>query len=267
MARTTGILFLHLSSLANPNHLTKIISAAVQKVENSVYVHLNGLPHEQGPSFHNKLVNQIYYAATRNTADSFDTTVILTDVRDALMNVGAPEPAQVKTNKTIDTCLTFGIPQPAGKLNLLHNRAEEVPLFRLDDEVSSNPGSETQFEERRFEDVENRADENKVYQHVVLGGTFDRLHAGHKMLLSAAILRCKKSLTVGVTDGVMTHTKKLWELIEPCEVRIEKLLRFLKDVDPRIDYKVVPITDTYGPTAYDADLQVQRSHPSISFCD
>lgn len=36
--------------------------------------------------------------------------------------------------------------------------------------------------------------------YVVLGGTFDRLHNGHKILLSQAALRTKKELTVGVTD-------------------------------------------------------------------
>lgn len=40
----------------------------------------------------------------------------------------------------------------------------------------------------------------KKYNSVVLGGTFDRLHVGHKILLSEAALRAQKRLVVGVTD-------------------------------------------------------------------
>lgn len=40
----------------------------------------------------------------------------------------------------------------------------------------------------------------KPYNSVVLGGTFDRLHVGHKILLSEAAMRAQKRLVVGVTD-------------------------------------------------------------------
>jgi phosphopantetheine adenylyltransferase/dephospho-CoA kinase len=49
--------------------------------------------------------------------------------------------------------------------------------------------------------------ELKMYENVVLGGTFDRLHAGHKILLSEAVLRCTRKLTVGVTDTGMLKCK------------------------------------------------------------
>lgn len=38
---------------------------------------------------------------------------------------------------------------------------------------------------------------------VVLGGTFDRLHSGHKILLSEAVVRTTKRLVVGVTEAGM----------------------------------------------------------------
>lgn len=50
-------------------------------------------------------------------------------------------------------------------------------------------------------------DDVRVYKNVVLGGTFDRLHGGHKILLSEAILRCTDKLTVGVTDTNMLTGK------------------------------------------------------------
>lgn len=51
--------------------------------------------------------------------------------------------------------------------------------------------------------------ENELFMNVVLGGTFDRLHSGHKILLSIAALFCNKKLTVGITDNSMLKCKLL----------------------------------------------------------
>lgn len=49
--------------------------------------------------------------------------------------------------------------------------------------------------------------EEKTYKNVVLGGTFDRMHNGHKIFLNEAVLRCTNKLTVGVTDTNMLQGK------------------------------------------------------------
>ena len=47
----------------------------------------------------------------------------------------------------------------------------------------------------------------KSYDHTVIGGTFDNIHTGHKLLLTESCLRSHKSLTIGVTDGDMNASE------------------------------------------------------------
>ncbi|XP_012059274.1 PREDICTED: bifunctional coenzyme A synthase [Atta cephalotes] len=107
-----------------------------------------------------------------------------------------------------------------------------------------------------YKNVEYGIQKMKTYKNVILGGTFDRLHNGHKILLSEAALRCTEKLTVGVTDINMITGKVLWELIQPCTQRIIKVEDFLEDVDSSISYNVVPINDIYGPTKEDPTLEM-----------
>jgi len=46
-----------------------------------------------------------------------------------------------------------------------------------------------------------------TYPAVCLGGTFDHVHVGHRILLSEACLLATQSVTVGVTDGPMNNSQ------------------------------------------------------------
>ena len=46
-----------------------------------------------------------------------------------------------------------------------------------------------------------------TYKNVVVGGTFDYLHNGHKSLLTECCLRCEQKLIVGITDGERNKSK------------------------------------------------------------
>ncbi|XP_038045182.1 bifunctional coenzyme A synthase-like [Patiria miniata] len=47
----------------------------------------------------------------------------------------------------------------------------------------------------------------KSYRSIVLGGTLDGIHAGHKILLSESAMRAEEKITVGVTDISMLQRK------------------------------------------------------------
>lgn len=263
MGPTTGILFLPLSSLVNTSLISKVVSAAAQKVKKTLYIQLKDLSSERKVSMYNRVVNNIYKISSKNSSDCFDTRVILTDLKDSLVN--SKSTSKVHTSHMIDTLIFVG-EQDKFLLECIENKQEVVNevLLQRPSVDNEDTASETAWNEVRLhKDIPHLAPEDKIYDHVVLGGTFDRLHAGHKMLLSAAVLRCRKSLTIGVTDGVMIQTKKLWELIEPCQERIDKLKEFLVDIEPRLEYNVVPITDPYGPTAHLSNLEVNTYNYSF----
>uniref|UniRef100_A0A8B9F6F1 Bifunctional coenzyme A synthase n=1 Tax=Amazona collaria TaxID=241587 RepID=A0A8B9F6F1_9PSIT len=90
---------------------------------------------------------------------------------------------------------------------------------------------------------------------VAVGGTFDRLHGAHRLLLSTCCLLARDRLLAGVADGDLLRHKVLMELIEPYELRVAKVREFLEDVKPSLRYDIVRLLDPYGPTITDPDLQ------------
>ncbi|CAD6191009.1 unnamed protein product [Caenorhabditis auriculariae] len=93
------------------------------------------------------------------------------------------------------------------------------------------------------------------YKKVVLGGTFDRLHNGHKVLLSKAAMLASESITCGVTDKTMILKKSLFEMIEPVEKRIADVVEFVEDVSDTVRVLAEPIPDMYGPSTRVQDLE------------
>lgn len=93
-----------------------------------------------------------------------------------------------------------------------------------------------------------------LYSTVALGGTFDRMHSGHNLLLTYSAHMCSERIIVGVSDGPLLVNKVLAELIEPVEHRISNVKRFLTDIKPTLQMDVVAINDVFGPTGYDPNV-------------
>ncbi|KAJ7097793.1 hypothetical protein B0H15DRAFT_822724 [Mycena belliarum] len=90
---------------------------------------------------------------------------------------------------------------------------------------------------------------------VALGGTFDHLHAGHKILLSMAAYIAAEKLIVGVTDDALLTRKVHAQVLESLAQRTAAVRAFLTAFRPQLAYDIVPISDVYGPTGWDANIQ------------
>jgi len=90
---------------------------------------------------------------------------------------------------------------------------------------------------------------------VVLGGSFDRLHAGHKLMLTVAVILCTTYMEIGVTDSSLLGTKKFKDLIQPFDQRVSQVLSFVNALNPLIEYIILRLNEPYGNTMTSTRLQ------------
>ncbi|MDI3476227.1 MAG: pantetheine-phosphate adenylyltransferase [Thermococcaceae archaeon] len=84
----------------------------------------------------------------------------------------------------------------------------------------------------------------KKYRKVVVGGTFDRLHLGHKALLRKAF-EVGEIVYVGLTADEMIRNKPYAEKILPYELRLKDLIKFF-EVNEYKNYRVIKINSAIG---------------------
>ncbi|VDP90087.1 unnamed protein product [Echinostoma caproni] len=95
-----------------------------------------------------------------------------------------------------------------------------------------------------------------TYSHVCLGGTFDRLHNGHKILLSVGALLSSEQLLVGITSCAMLGRKQLAPLILSWQKRSDEVQYFLREIGlAKSRFNVVELTDAFGPPAVQSEFQ------------
>lgn len=102
--------------------------------------------------------------------------------------------------------------------------------------------------------ISTKNDKNK-YNVSALGGTFDHIHDGHKILLTIAAFVTSDRLIVGLTEGELLVNKKYKEYLESFNTRLEHVSQFLDLLKPKVKLEIVPMKDVCGPTGTVPEIQ------------
>lgn len=101
---------------------------------------------------------------------------------------------------------------------------------------------------------QDRPEKESQFGIVAVAGTFDHLHAGHKLLLTLAGWVTREKLIIGVTGPELLVNKKYAEALESFETREAAACNFVKRIYPQLKLNPVAINDVYGPTAVDPNI-------------
>ena len=185
--------------------IAKLLERATQHVRTHLYVHLApGLPTAE-PLSHGlhhvpltKAVEETVLNIYAKSA-SFCSTV---DIRVILANIGKSS----ASSKCLVLKNGFDVILTENKTNHILSYIRQN--FAACDSLSLDKMIELPVLNQLVPDA--AANSRESYDFTVLGGTFDRLHTGHKILLSKACLLTDKALTIGVTDGDMNHSEYVY---------------------------------------------------------
>uniref|UniRef100_F6T7H6 Bifunctional coenzyme A synthase n=1 Tax=Ciona intestinalis TaxID=7719 RepID=F6T7H6_CIOIN len=267
----SGILVLtnHVSVLSYGDTVKRIVAGVKKIVDSTLYVHVENTCN----------VSQILntHPSTSNTPRSFSSDIFPfiskfyeeaasqcedLDVNILLHNIGQHSGRRYILSLLYITCRPIQciITDHAENSNIESEIIRKFVLGQYALNEDSSSGSTIPIlgiEEHSFvhNNVKSQSTMVTGKGNVVIGGTFDKIHSGHKVLLSEAALLANKRLLIGVTDGKMLERKTLHELIRGCETRISSVQAFLLDVHDFCIKEVVPILDPIGPASTDPDLQ------------
>lgn len=164
---------------------------------------------------------------------AFPTLEDLDILQDVLSVVGTHRP-------TLDVTITFDKPGVNGPLDAGNAETGEAPLLPahtrliLPDEDPHSSGVADRRKELSFETV-------------AVGGTFDRFHAGHRLLLGATALVSTKRVFIGISDAQLLENKTGKEMLQSYETRSGRAVEFIRAVRSTLDVTTGPLTDPNQP--------------------
>lgn len=186
--------------LTNPAKMKMLLPVIKKHVLKTLYIQY--LPEKSifASGKYNNTVSRRDVHCSQNITDIYVNTSMIAsrlDIRVLLTNVKYPDKSVINTKKPVEIVIfdrTYSKKEADTFIqDCLANMSMDYSFVTCND-------VQDQIDRR---DTKRPVQNIKTYKNVVLGGTFDRLHNGHKILLSEAVLRCTEKLTVGVTDTNM----------------------------------------------------------------
>lgn len=181
----TGLLILN-----NLSRIPHLLTASQRHVNQTLYIQLelcNKPVNFPQPARYGRIVTQIYSFSAKYCSQ-LDVRVLLSNLRSPV-SLWKPSSGQ----SSVDVLLCED------------ERENESIIGQLSDRLGTrNVISLSCGAVEGRDDLWDGPESSKMYGNVVLGGTFDRIHVGHKILLSTAAIRTTERLVVGVTDASMT---------------------------------------------------------------
>eukprot|EP00770_Monocercomonoides_exilis_P011676 MONOS_11620.1-p1 / transcript=MONOS_11620.1 / gene=MONOS_11620 / organism=Monocercomonoides_exilis_PA203 / gene_product=Putative pantetheine-phosphate adenylyltransferase / transcript_product=Putative pantetheine-phosphate adenylyltransferase / location=Mono_scaffold00593:34406-35202(+) / protein_length=246 / sequence_SO=supercontig / SO=protein_coding / is_pseudo=false len=87
----------------------------------------------------------------------------------------------------------------------------------------------------------------RMFSYVAVGGTFDRLHPGHFLLLTISAFVARDHLHIGLSGPALLQKKQNASLLQPYSMRRERIIRFVYQIAPSLHVEVSQLFDPVGP--------------------
>ena len=119
-------------------------------------------------------------------------------------------------------------------------------LFRKKGELAVTEGTPTQVTEKQVSPP--------IYLLVAMGGTFDVLHRGHRLLLKKAF-EVGRTVTIGITSDVFARQLHKPHKVDLFDSRKKDLEKLLEKWGVLSRAKIVKLDDRFGPTIASPRIQ------------
>jgi len=102
---------------------------------------------------------------------------------------------------------------------------------------------------------------NMKYKLAAMGGTFDRLHKGHKTLIKHAFSQADK-VYIGITNDEMGRKRKNCNYcIQSFDERKKQVEEFVSKIEKKDKVKIVKLNNIFGPTLTDKSIDLLVCSP------